>query len=286
MKEKYNLFFLFFFFAAKVFSQSASQDVERFNFGQPDSTFSLIRQKPITIDFEEEEAEAEEDDKKEKKKKRKRKVFYGVKTKKGFTRRGYGRNVTLELFYYLKHPPKETDPYVQDIYWYDTRERKVKTSATFDPRRGYILHGPYKQLVGEDLVEQGIFYFGKKHGRWTEFNRNGTLINKRKYNKGWPKDAILKFYDREQEKLKEVIPVVYGVKSGDYYFFHENGSIAIRGAYEEDVKVGRWREYYPFLNRVKKEIVYPSDPYDKKTKPYINREWNRRGQVVYQKQVE
>lgn len=284
MKEKSILFFLFVLFSAKAWPQSASQDIERFNFGQPDSTFSLIREAPITIDFEEEEEEAEKEKKKSSKKKRKKKVFYGVKTKKGFTRRGYGNNVTLDLFYYLKQPPKQIDPYIQDIYWYDTKQKKIK-STSFDPRKGYILHGPYKQLAGDEVVEEGIFYFGTKHGRWTQFSKDGTLLDKRKYHKGWPKDAIVKFYDADQKKLKEVIPVVYDVKEGDYYYFHENGMIAIRGTYKENKKVGRWVEYYPFLNRAKKEIIYPSNPYEE-TPPYINREWNRRGQVVYQKKVQ
>src|SRR5215467_483171 len=39
-----------------------------------------------------------------KKKKPKKKVYYGIKTKKGFTRKGYGNNVTVEYFYYLKKP--------------------------------------------------------------------------------------------------------------------------------------------------------------------------------------
>src|SRR6185369_11486279 len=37
-----------------------------------------------------------------KKKKPKRKVFYGIKTKKGFTRKGFGEKMQLELFYVLK----------------------------------------------------------------------------------------------------------------------------------------------------------------------------------------
>ena len=285
MKGNFILFFLFPIILIGTISPSSGQAVERFNFGQPDSTFSLIREKPITIDFEKEEEEAEKEEKKAKKKKRKKKVFYGVKTKKGFTRPGFGKNVNIELFYYLKQPPKKLDPYIQDIYWYDTQQKKVKSTADFDPRKGYILHGPYKEMIGEEIVAEGIYYFGTRHGRWTEFSKDGILLDKRKYNKGWPKDAVTSYYDQEQTKLKEVIPIVHEKKEGDYYYFHENGMIAIRGTYKEDRKVGRWIEYYPFLNRQKKEIIYPSDPYDLKTQPYINREWNRRSQLVYQKKI-
>lgn len=57
---------------------------------------------PVTLDFEEDEKEEEP----KKKKKVKKKVFYGIKTKKGFTRKGYGNRITYELFYVLKKPDK------------------------------------------------------------------------------------------------------------------------------------------------------------------------------------
>jgi len=277
----YLLFFIL-FVIIKLSAQEKEEDSTPFYFGQPDSTFSLIRESPITIDLDDEKDDEEEKDD-SKKKKRKKNVFYGVKTKKGFTRRGYGNNVTLELFHYLKQPPKETDPYVPEIFWYDTKQRKIKSSQGFDPGKGYLLHGPYKVLVGDQVVEEGIFYYGMKNGRWTKYDKDGILLNKRKYHKGWPKESLVKFYGSENKKLKEVIPIVYGQKDGEYYYFFENGMVAIKGEYKEDVKVGRWTEFYPFLNRRKKEIVYPPDPYDTDTKPYINREWNRRGQVVYER---
>lgn len=275
------LLFFYLLFVFHLFAQDKEEDSTPFYFGEPDSTFSLIRESPITINLDEEEEEEEKDEKK--KKKRKKKVFYGVKTKKGFTRRGYGKDVTLELFHYLRQPPAEINPYVPEIYWYDTKQRKVRSGREFDPTKGYILHGTYQELVGDQVTQDGIFYYGMKHGRWTKFNEDGILLDKRKYYKGWPKESLVKFYSNDEKKLKEVIPIVYEEKDGEYYFFHENGSVAIKGEYKNGVKVGRWTEFYPFLNRRKKEIVYPSDPYDTETKPYINREWNRRGQQVYEK---
>ena len=41
------------------------------------------------------------------KKKPKKKVYYGIKTKKAFTRKGYGDKTTIELFYVLKKPDLE-----------------------------------------------------------------------------------------------------------------------------------------------------------------------------------
>lgn len=283
--KKTTFCLLFSFFSLSSFAQGEmnTADEERFHFGHPDSSFSLIRDSPVTIDLEQEE-EDEEEKKEVKKKKRKKKVFYGIKTKKGFARRGYGKNATLELFYYVKSAPKELDPYVQDIYWYDTQQRKVRSTA-FNPALGYILHGPYTRSSGDAVLEEGIYYLGKKHGRWMTYDKEGILLDKRKYNKGWPKESIMTYYDDERKKLKEVIPMVHDKKDGDYYYFHENGAIAIRGTYREDKKVGRWLEYYSFLGRQKKEIMYPASPYDEDTEPYINREWNRRSQLVYQKKL-
>src|SRR5690242_15917901 len=43
-----------------------------------------------------------------KKKKPKRKTYYGIKTKKGFTRKGFGDKTVIETFYYLKKHEKPT----------------------------------------------------------------------------------------------------------------------------------------------------------------------------------
>jgi hypothetical protein len=102
-----------------------------------------------------------------KKKKPKRKVFYGIKTKKGFTRKGYGDRVTVELFYLLKNPDKP-NRFVRDIYWYDFTRREIRKGSNFDPSKGALLHGPYRKMQGDVLLEEGIFYKGTKHGRWMQ----------------------------------------------------------------------------------------------------------------------
>ncbi|MEJ0054520.1 MAG: hypothetical protein WDN75_02065 [Bacteroidota bacterium] len=53
-----------------------------------------------------------------KKKKPKKKTFYGIKTRKAYTRKGFGDKTVIELFYTLKKPDKPTD-FVRDIFWYD-----------------------------------------------------------------------------------------------------------------------------------------------------------------------
>ena len=257
---------------------SSAPDTEN-PFGQPDKDFSLIRETPVTINLEQ-KTDSLELDLKKKKKKRKKNVFYGLKTKKRFAKSGYGDNETVELFHVLKEF-KKPDPYVPDIYWYDYKRRQIRHTGTPDPKHGAILHGPYKKLVGDQVVEEGIFYIGTKNGRWTQYDKNDVLISKKKYYHGWPKESLVRYYDKDPKHLKEVIPVQYGKKEGTYYRFHENGSVAVKGEYEDDVKVGNWTEYYDFRNRHKKEVQYAEDPYEKDFKPYITREWNRQGQLVY-----
>ena len=80
---------------------------------------------PLTINLDEEEEEEEE----EHKKKRKKKVFYGIKTKKGYTKTGFGDDAVIETFFYLKQY-EQPDPYVPEIYWYDFRRKRIRTTPT------------------------------------------------------------------------------------------------------------------------------------------------------------
>jgi len=232
---------------------------------------------PVTLDFEEEEEE--EPNKKKKKKKVKKKVFYGIKTKKGFTRKGYGNRITYEIFYVLKKPDKP-QTFVRDIYWYDYTRREVRKTERFDPEKGVLLHGPYERRLGDVVIAKGIFYKGTKHGRWMEYNRDSTLSNKEKYFRGWPKESVVSYYDAERKKMKEITPIEYGEKDGYYYQFYENGQIAISGEYRWDQKIGDWVEYYPNKRR-KKIIAYPKEAFDESVRPYIRAEWNEKGKQIY-----
>lgn len=230
---------------------------------------------PVTLDFEEEE----EEEPKKKKKKVKKKVFYGIKTKKGFTRKGYGNRITYELFYVLKKPDKP-QTFVRDIYWYDYTRKEIRKTERFDPGKGVLLHGPYEKRQGETVIAKGIFYKGTKHGRWMYYNRDSTLVDKEKFFRGWPKESVVSYYDAERKKMKEITPIEFGEKTGYYYHFYENGQIAITGEYEYDQRVGDWTEYYPNKRR-KKIIAYPEEPFEESMRPYIKAEWNEKGKQIY-----
>lgn len=235
-----------------------------------------------TIDLEEEEEEKEV-----KKKKRKKKVFYDMKTKKGRITRQSGGKQLYEEFYYL---PEYSEPnfYVREKYYYDPEDRKIKFSSSVKNKEVLILHGPYKRYLDGQLIAEGIFYIGTKHGRWMEYFSNDVLKYKEKYFKGWPKESKITYHDAEATKVKEVIPIRHGIKEGTYYYFHENGVVGVTGVYENDTRVGVWKEYYKYRrnrrNR-KKEVQYAEDGYDDKFRPFIIKEWSNEGKLLYDRDL-
>lgn len=230
---------------------------------------------PVSLDFKRDEEVVAT----KKKKKVKKKVFYGVKTRKGFTRKGVGNRVTYELFYYLK-VPENPQTFARDLYWYDYTRREIRNTKTFDPKKGVLLHGPYTKKQNDVVLETGIFYKGSKHGRWMTYNRDSVLIDKNLYYKGWPKESIVSYYDPvERKHMKEITPIEFGEKEGYYYRFHENGKFAVTGEYQWDQKVGDWIEYYPDGKR-KRIITYSKKAFDD-VKPYIKTEWNAKGKEIY-----
>lgn len=234
---------------------------------------------PLTLDLNE---ETEEDKFTEKEKKPKKNFYYGLKTKKGFTTRGRGDAEEVVLFNYLKEFQRP-NPYVRDIYWYNFEKKQILKTRSYTPDQGVILHGPYIVRRADVVVEEGIFYIGTKHGRWIRKTPNDILIDKEKYYKGWPKESLVSYYDPStRTKIKEIIPIEYGLKEGNYYHFYEDGSIAVAGEYRYDEKFGKWTSYHKNRRgRRSREIQYRKDPHDDKFVPYINKEWSTAGKVVY-----
>jgi antitoxin component YwqK of YwqJK toxin-antitoxin module len=262
------VFINIFFTPAVLFAQDKEENDQ-----DADQRFTI--DKPVNLNFEEEKPEEPK-----KKKKVKKKVFYGLKTKKGFTRSGYGAKVTYELFYYLKKPQMPTS-FVRDIWWYDFTRKQIRNTEKFDASKGVLLHGPYEQRQGNVILKKGIFYKGTKHGRWLTYNKDSVLTDKEKYFRGWPKESEVSYYDpMERKKMKELIPIEFGERNGYYYRFYENGQVAVMGEYRWDVKVGDWTEYYP-NNKRKKILSYPKEPFEKEFLPYVKAEWNDKGKEVY-----
>ncbi len=214
-----------------------------------------------------------------KKKKTPRNVFYGLKTRRLYTRRGKTAAATVEIFHGLKTqdaPP----PFVKEVYWYDFKRKEIRRSEKFDPTKGILLHGPYRKMQGEALIEEGIYFKGARHGRWMKYTRDGLLEDKEKYYKGWPKESLVSYYDAERKKVKELIPVEYGEREGNYYLFHENGTVAVQGEFKQNKRAGDWFENFP-NGRRKKIISYGANPFDRKNRPFTKREWDENGRETY-----
>lgn len=243
-----------------------------------DDIFRVNYDTPLTLDLEEAK-KSEVEPVKRKKKRVKKNVFFGLKTRKGFTRNLIRGDVVYEIFHVLKEyeaPPE----YARDFYWYDYKKKKIVNSLRVKPDQAGVLHGPYKKMLGELILEEGWFYKGMKHRRWVKFNKYDILQDKAYWWKGWPQESLLAYYDFKKTKLREVIPVHYGEKDGEYWAFHKNGSVAVRGKYKFDHRVGLWKEYYDG-RRIKREVQYPEDPFDFDFRPYIVKEWDIRGKVIF-----
>jgi hypothetical protein len=260
------LLILFLFVPAAVYGQETEQVM--------DERFTVDT--PVSIDFQKEEEPINTP----KKKKPKKNVYYGIKTRKGFTKKGFGERVTYELFHYLKTSEKP-QTFVRDIYWFDFTRKEIRKTSTFDPAKGVLLHGPYEKKMGEIVLEKGIYFKGTKHGRWMYYTRDSVLKDKEKFYKGWPKESTVSYYDpTTRAKMRDITPIEYGEKEGFYYMFFESGRIAVMGEYKFDRRVGDWIENYPDGKR-KRIITYPKDPFDKNARPFIRVEWDTKGKEIY-----
>ncbi len=236
-----------------------------------------------TIDLEEEE----EEEKEVKKKKPKKKVFYGLKTKKARLSKQASGKQLYEEFHYLKEYI-EPNFYVREKYYYHKEDRKIKFSSSVKNQEVLILHGPYKRYLDGQLITEGSFYIGTKHGRWMDYFSNDVLKDKEKFFRGWPKESKITYYDAEGTKVKEVVPIQYGSLEGNYFYFHDNGVVGVTGVYRSGSKIGVWKEYYKYRrnrrNR-KKEIQYGEDEFDHDFRPHVIREWSQEGKLLYDRAV-
>ena len=207
-------------------------------------------------------------------------VFLGIKTRKRRIKSGYGKSKVAEHFRVLKEPADSLPPYVQAFYWYDKERRAVRQSAHYDPEKGPLLHGKYEKTRGEAVLQEGYFYKGTLHGRWEIHDKDGILLDKKKFHKGWPYDAIILYYDVERRKVRQVIPRHYGEKEGRYYAFYADGQLAANGRYQHGEKTDMWQEYYP-NGREKRRIQYPRSPFDTEYTPVIVSEWDESGKLIY-----
>jgi antitoxin component YwqK of YwqJK toxin-antitoxin module len=217
-----------------------------------------------------------------KEKKIRKTTFYGIKTRRAFTRKGKdSKRYEYEIFFVLKKWQEPT-PYVKDIYWYHRKKRAVYTSKIedYDKKYARILHGPYMKRIGKNLVEEGIYFLGAKHGRWVKYDKNFLLTDKRRFYKGWPTESEITYYDTDQKKPKEIIPIQFGRRDGEYFLYSPDGALMVNGIYKENTKIGIWTEYHANKKK-KKETQYGKDPFAKDFIPYVIKEYNDKGKATF-----
>lgn len=230
--------------------------------------------------------EKDKEEKKEKKKKARKNIWFGIKTQRGYTRREIRGQSYFEYFNYTD-VDRNPDPYIRDIYWYDPKDRNIKTTG-YSKEFGYLLHGPYERVVNETVVESGMFYYGTKHKTWMLFDDKNVLQDKNHYSEGWPQESRISYYNQASKSIEEIIPIQYSLEEGNYFYFHENQQIAVTGEYQYGEKVGLWTEYWDTKNTQavrKREIQYQEEPYTKNFRPYIRAEWDKDGNLIYRKEL-
>ncbi|GAB3877747.1 hypothetical protein GCM10028824_38380 [Hymenobacter segetis] len=252
--------------------------------GKP--SLSTARKVVLTKEQEKAAKDAEKDTQRKLKKKKKN-VFLGEKMKRAFVKRGpKGRNQEIAIFYYLKYP-KPLNAYAPAYYYYDTKKHKILKLAEIqeDVSTLKIMHGPYKVMQNNKVLETGYYALGTRHLRWEKFDKNGVLLSKTHYEMGFPRDANVSYYGEDRSLINEVVPYVNGKLEGDYAKFLINGQPDWRGQFENGKRVGTWTKYWGFRGRRRYEYQYAETGYDPEvTEPELVREYNRNAVLIYDKE--
>lgn len=191
--------------------------------------------------------------------------FLGIKIEEKIGSYGSGNRATVEKTHTVKYLQDEKiNPYLLYIYCYDPDRSQVVYLPIEEAKNKLICHGEYEKYVDNQLIERGKFNMGGKEGRWEEYDRNFQLLNKTYFKNGFPEESQIIYYDKEEKKIKEVIPIRYGKMTGTYYAFYESGNLKESGDIEDGVKIGRWLEYYEFgrNGKLKREWQFGQDKFD------------------------
>ena len=208
--------------------------------------------------------------------------YEGLSIVRVTTSTGSGDRITQIEFHVLKdyRQPRAYDGL--EVFWYDSRNRIVSKSAIKDKEAAQILHGPYKRYVSGNLVEEGNYHVGTKDGRWEIYDADYRLLDKTKWNQGFPAESIVSYYDSAHTKVREVIPIQYGKRKGDYLMFYDGGQLMVKGQYDNDFPVGTWNEYYQYRRQRKKVTRYPRYWYEDGEGILIS-EWDDKGKLIYER---
>ncbi len=248
---------------------------------------SLSTARRVALSKAEDKAAKDKEKEAQRKPSKKKKIFLGERIRRGFAKSGAkGRNQVIEVFYYLKYF-QQPNPRAPARYYYDAQKHKIFKAAAgeLDPS-AKVLHGPYKKLQNNKVLETGFYALGTKHLRWERYDKNGTLLSKTHFEMGFPRDANITYYDAGRTMLQEVVPYVNGKLEGDYARFTATGQREWTGQFENGRRVGVWTNYWPVKKNFRHyEYQYPESGYDPEiTEPELLKEFTRNGVEVYDKE--
>jgi antitoxin component YwqK of YwqJK toxin-antitoxin module len=252
--------------------------------GQP--KLSTAGRKAVLTKEEEKAAKDAEHADQRKKTKTKKNVFLGERVKRAFVKSGpKGKNQIIEVFYYLKtfKQPSELAP---AAYYYDARKHKIfKANGPLDPGTDKVLHGVYKKLQNNKVLETGYYANGTRHLRWEKYDAKGSLTAKTHYEQGFPRDANISYYDAGQTMIREVVPYVNGKLEGDYVRYTADGKREWVGKFENGHRVGEWTNYWDYKNYRHYVLQYADSGYDPEPEePELVREYSHGGSVIFDKE--
>jgi antitoxin component YwqK of YwqJK toxin-antitoxin module len=225
--------------------------------------------------------------KKEKKAKKEKyklaKVEYkGIPMQQMTIKYGSGDKANIEVFHVLKtFEPISEYVRLSETQWYDLKTKKLSRSVIQDPKRALPLHGSYKKYVRGNLVEEGYYYKGARDGRWVRYDAKYNLLDKTVWSQGFPAESRITYYDSAYTRIKEIVPVQFGMIDGEYLAFYKEGQLMEQGKYERGKRVGKWSEYYQFKRQRRKEVQYPESCWDEDFDPFVLREWDDKGKLVF-----
>ncbi len=251
--------------------------------GQP--TLSTAARKAVLTKAEERAAK-EEEKAAQRKPRKKKKIFLGERIKRAYVKSGpKGKNQVVEIFFYLR-TFQQPNPMAPAAYYYSAQKHKIfKAVGELDPSTDKVLHGPYKKMQNNKVLETGYFTLGTRHLRWEKFDVKGNLTAKTHYEMGFPRDANISYYDAGNTMLKEVVPYVNGKLEGDYVKFNKEGKREWTGKFENGRRVGEWTNYWDYKNYRHYVYQYGDTGYEPEVaEPELIREYSHGGSVIFDKE--
>lgn len=135
-----------------------------------------------------------------------------------------------------------------------------------------VLHGPYRESMGEKLLVDGNYRDGLKDGQWEEWHENGIPKSSQLWEKGSPQGWLRTYHPSGNLKLK--VEFENGKKKGFEESWYDNGDRKSYTSWLDGIKHGphqQWFENGQEALRCMYERGDLNGPYKK---------WNEAGELI------